>query len=106
MKKAQFSLTGSTFGIPSTTDYCRNIIYKDGELSMILTPEGYITKNGGVYAHHYYLKDHLGNNRVVLSQGNEVEETTDYYPFGMPWLSVACKNDAREFGEASSLRRG
>ena len=32
--------------------------------------------------YHYYLKDHQGNNRVVISQSGTVEETNHYYPFG------------------------
>ena len=30
----------------------------------------------------HYLKDHQGNNRVVISQSGTVEETNHYYPFG------------------------
>ena len=36
-------------------------------------------------AYHYYLRDHLGNNRVVLRSDGKIEQATDYYPFGMPF---------------------
>ena len=64
------------------TDYCGNFIYEDGELSRILTEDGYITLNGNVSTYHYYLRDHQGNNRVVADQYGTVEEVNHYYPYG------------------------
>ena len=64
------------------TDYCGNFIYEDGELSRILTEDGYITLNGNVSTYHYYLRDHQGNNRVVTDQYGTVEEVNHYYPYG------------------------
>jgi RHS repeat-associated protein len=64
------------------TDYCGNIIYEDGALSKILTEEGYITLSGTTPVYHYFLKDHEGNNRVVLNQNGTVEQVSHYYPFG------------------------
>ena len=66
----------------STTDYCGNVIYEDGILSKVLTSEGYITLSGTTPTYHYYLKDHLGNNRVVIDQNGSVEQVNHYYPFG------------------------
>ncbi len=66
----------------STTDYCGNVIYEDGILSKILNSEGYITLSGTTPTYHYYLKDHLGNNRVVIDQNGSVEQVNHYYPFG------------------------
>mgnify|MGYP000882744236 CR=1 FL=1 len=37
----------------------------------------------GTPTYHYYLKDHLGNNRMVVNQSGTVVQQTDYYPFGM-----------------------
>lgn len=39
----------------------------------------------GTPTYHYYLKDHLGNNRLVVNQIDSVVQQTDYYPFGMPF---------------------
>ena len=66
----------------STTDYCGNVIYEDGILSKVLTSEGYITLSGTTPTYYYYLKDHLGNNRVVIDQNGSVEQVNHYYPFG------------------------
>ena len=64
----------------TVTDYCGNVIYENGVQKLLLTEEGYITLSDSKY--HYYLKDHQGNNRVVISQSGTVEETSHYYPFG------------------------
>ena len=64
----------------TTTDYCGNAVYENGALKYLLTEEGYITPAYGKY--HYYLKDHQGNNRVVVDQAGKVEEVNHYYPFG------------------------
>ncbi len=65
----------------TTTDYCGNVIYENGVQKMLLTEEGYVNLTGA-QQYHYYLKDHQGNNRVVINQGGQVEETNHYYPFG------------------------
>ena len=64
----------------TTTDYCGNVIYENGVQKLLLTEEGYVTLSDGKY--HYYLKDHQGNNRVVINQSGTVEEANHYYPFG------------------------
>ena len=55
------------------TDYCGNVIYENGAVSRILTEEGYITLAGTTPTYHYHLKDHQGNNRVVINQSGTVE---------------------------------
>jgi RHS repeat-associated protein len=62
-----------------TTDYIGDAIYRNDTLLRILLPTGYY--QGGVY--YYYLKDHLGSNRVVLNSSGTVVESSDYYPSGM-----------------------
>ncbi len=47
----------------------------------ILIENGYI-ENGNYY---FYIKDHLGNNRVVVDAQGTAVQYTDYYPFGMPF---------------------
>ena len=65
-----------------TTDYCGNVVYENGVPQILLTEVGYVSLTDGKY--HYYLKDHQGNNRVVVDEeGTEVvEEVNHYYPFG------------------------
>ena len=72
-----------------TTEYFGNIVYENNTLKYILTPEGYITKDVATWKYNYYLKDHLGNNRVVMRMDESaptVIQSTNYYPFGYPYL--------------------
>ena len=80
-------LASSQISQTNTTDYCNNVIYENGVLSMILTEEGYVTLSGDAPIYHYYLKDHQGNNRVVINQASTVEQINQYYPFG-GWFEV------------------
>ena len=65
---------------PVNTVYCSNVIYEGSVAKLLLTEEGYVTLSDKKY--HYYLQDHQGNNRVVLSSSGTVEEANHYYPFG------------------------
>ena len=52
-------------------------------MKTILIEGGYITfdsSNQPVY--HFYLQDHLGNNRVVANASGQVEQVNHYYPYG------------------------
>ena len=62
------------------TTYCSNVIYEGSIAKCLLTEEGYVSLDNGEY--YYYLKDHQGNNWVVVDQNSNVEETNHYYPFG------------------------
>lgn len=35
---------------------------------------------------YFYYKDHLGNNREVVDESGDTYQSTDYYPYGMPFL--------------------
>ena len=48
----------------------------------MLTEEGYINLTASTPSYYYYLKDHQGNNRVVINSSGTVQETNHYYPFG------------------------
>lgn len=65
--------------IEKRTDYVGNMIYENGSLKRILVDGGYI--ENGVY--HFYIQDHLGNNRVVAKADGTVIQTNHYYPYGM-----------------------
>ena len=62
------------------TDYCGNVIYENGIPDKLLTGYGYISLNDNKY--HYFIRDHQGNNRVVVDLKGIVEEVNHYYPFG------------------------
>ena len=72
-------------GTTTTTDYAGNVIYENGVQKKLLTEEGYVDLTSGTY--YYYLKDHQGNNRVVVNSGGTVSETNHYYPFGGTFAS-------------------
>ena len=82
MTSVMTPLTTAQISTTFKTDYCGNVIYENGVVSKILTEEGYITLAGTTPTYHYYLKDHQGNNRVVINQSGTVEQVNHYYPFG------------------------
>ena len=55
---------------------------------MLLTEEGYVDLSASTPAYYYYLKDHQGNNRVVINSSGTVAETNHYYPFGGVFAST------------------
>jgi RHS repeat-associated protein len=58
------------------TDYIGNFVYENGELKMIYHPEGVIrptsedATNTTEYVYDYFVKDYLGNVRVVVTEEN------------------------------------
>ena len=92
--KAEYTMTSDS--IIKTTDYCGNLIYEQGRPKMLLVDGGYVTFNDnansndslsfgegwGGASYHYYLTDHLGNNRVVVGENDSIEQVNHYYPYG------------------------
>jgi len=66
-----------------TTDYIGNKIYEDQVLSMILTDNGYYDNTDKKY--YFYVRDHLGNNRIVADTDARVVQSNQYYPFGLEY---------------------
>ena len=70
------------------TDYCANKVYENDTLRMSLFDGGYVSYDAKAAAsspslsYHYYVKDHLGDNRVVLGENGAIEQVNHYYPFG------------------------
>ncbi|MEM9921255.1 MAG: RHS repeat-associated core domain-containing protein, partial [Bacteroidota bacterium] len=108
-------------GEDGTRDYVGEIEYTDGGLEAIYHEEGRVTFKENKPYYEYFLKDHLGNTRVVFSDLNkdgylqpfnegggslpvgsqytEILQESHYYPFGMqmngPWdgLQPTPQND-------------
>jgi len=78
----KLSVTYTNGGTTTNNQYCGNMLYENGTLKQILIDGGYITFNGSTPQYHFYLKDHLGNNRVVVNASGTVEQVNHYYPFG------------------------
>lgn len=65
-----------------TLSYCGNFIYRNGRLLRVLNEKGFATPTSNSYDLHYFVKDYLGNVRVVTDANGNVEQSIDYYPFG------------------------
>ena len=63
--------------------YCSNLVYDNDNISAILFDGGYASVNddNGIVM-HFYVKDHLGSNRLVVDGNGNIEEVNHYYPFG------------------------
>ena len=91
-------------GTTTTTDYCGDVIYENGLRKYLLTEEGYVTLTDNKY--HYYLKDHQGNNRVVVASDGTVKETNHYYPFGGLFASTASAQPYKYNGKEFDTKNG
>ena len=95
------SITASS---TTQTDYVGDLIYTgtdatadNPELSKILYPDGYFMRTSGTSGvFRYFVKDHLGNNRVV-NNGTAVYQRTHYYPFGGPYADVGTASDYQPY---------
>ena len=59
-------------------------VWKEGAgLQYWKTSYGRYQPTQGTYTSYYYINDHLGNVRVVLSETGQRVDATDYYAFGM-----------------------
>lgn len=82
-----------------TTDYCGNKIYEDNALKQIQIDGGYITFGGSTPEYHLYMRDHLGNNRMVVGiskKSSTLDQNNHYYPYG-GLLGRNTKGDVQRF---------
>ena len=86
------------------TTYCSNVIYEDGTAKCLLTEEGYVSLDDREY--HYYLKDHQGNNRVLVNKNGGVEEINHYYPFGGVFASEENVQPYKYNGKELDTKKG
>ena len=94
----------TTGGATTTMDYCENVVYENGVQKLSLTGEGYVSLDDNKY--HYYLKDHQGNNRVVVDQNGNVEETNHYYPFGGVFANTGNTQPYKYNGKELDAKKG
>ncbi len=77
------------------TKYAGAFEYNNANLlTRIATEEGQInvTNGGNDFTFEYYLKDHLGNTRMVLNEGGTMVQETEYFPFGLAIPRTAGSN--------------
>jgi RHS repeat-associated protein len=79
--------------------YLGNFVYNENNtLEYILMNEGRVYVNGTSALYEYYLKDHLGNTRVVFDEtGATPAQTTHYYPFGMQFNQASIGNPSNKY---------
>ena len=80
-RKLRVSYKASASATAVPTDYCGNMIYENGVLKKVFFDGGYVTVTGTPF-YFYYLKDHQGNNRVVVNPDGSSGQVNHYYPFG------------------------
>ena len=95
---------------PRDTEFCGPFIFEYSVLDKFLFDGGYCTFKDGQASFHYYLQDHLGNNRAVICEDGTIEQTTEYYPFGGIYGDVSTnpglqpyKYNGKEFGHFFGL---
>ena len=70
----------------NSIDYCGSAVYENGKLAYVPIDGGYITFADSTATSaptfHYYVKDYLGNNRLVVRDDGFGEQMNHYYPFG------------------------
>ena len=84
--------------------YCGNVIYEDNVAKLLLTEEGYVTLSDNTY--HYYVKDHEGNNRLVVNSIGSVEEVNHYYPFGGLFANSTSVQPYKYNGKELNTKKG
>jgi RHS repeat-associated protein len=79
------------------TNYIGSSIYQNDTLQDLSQEEGRVrvnTNNNG-FIFDYFIKDHLGNTRMVLTDDyertNPILESTHYYPFGLTMAGISTK---------------
>jgi len=79
-------------------DYCGSAVYENGKLAYVPIDVGYITFADSTAASaptfHYYVKDYLGNIRLVVRDDGYGEQMNHYYPFGA--LTMASSQGAAQ----------
>jgi len=93
-------------GTTTQKDYCGNVVYENGVQKILLTEEGYVDLTASTPAYYYYLKDHQGNNRVVINSSGAVQETNHYYPFGGVFPSTGNVQPYKYNGKELDTQKG
>ena len=93
-------------GTTTQKDYCSNVAYENGVQKMLLTEEGYVDLTTSTPTYYYYLKDHQGNNRVVVNSSGTVSETNHYYPFGGVFASTGNVQPYKYNGKELDTKKG
>ena len=72
-------------------DYAGSFVFEGGSLSEVLTEEGRLIPWRKVKP-DFFVRDHLGSVRAVVSGDGRVLETNSYYPYGMKIDALSSTN--------------
>ena len=82
------SIMGFAPALPGQTDlreridYVGSLIYDRTSLKKILIDGGYVEVSGNTRNYRFFVKDHLGNNRLVTDATGTILQTNHYDPYG------------------------
>lgn len=83
--------------------------FENGQLKQMLVDGGYIPMDDWSGTYRFYVKDHLGNNRMVVHQSGTIEQVNNYYPYGglmantTGWNTQRYKYNGKEFDRMHGL---
>ena len=83
--------------------------FENGQLKQVLVDGGYIPMDDWSGTYRFYVKDHLGNNRMVVHQSGTIEQVNNYYPYGglmansTGWNTQRYKYNGKEFDRMHGL---
>lgn len=73
---------GRSLTVVLRTDYVGNLIYDRTSLKKVLFDGGYVEVSGNTRNYRFFVKDHLGNNRLVTDASGTILQTNHYDPYG------------------------
>ena len=79
-RKLQEKVTTGTSVIQR--DYSGEFLYEGGVLKRILFDGGYVEGRDTGPVYMFFLRDHLGSVRAVVSETGAVQQRNHYYPYG------------------------